>query len=167
MVVWCAISALYSRIRCGKGGVDSRIQTRTSLRATLWLVGRNIQDIRFSNSPVEAVNLTVKKYLRHHKPRSEPELKRVIQFVVQDYNSICPHVSLNGLMPMEAYTDSQKVLGFSRQKRNAKVLRLAQNQKTPVKHADERENLCKFSYLSFSCFLFSTCKIFISNTERL
>ncbi|MEX2597317.1 MAG: DDE-type integrase/transposase/recombinase [Salibacteraceae bacterium] len=87
------------------------------------------KDIVFSNSPVEAVNRTVKKYLRHHKPRSELELKRVIQFIVQDYNHIRPHISLNGLMPIEAYTDSQKVLDFSREKRNAKALRLAQNQK--------------------------------------
>lgn len=88
------------------------------------------KDIRFSNSPVEAINKIVKRYLRHFKPTTFEALKECLIMIEKDYNQKRPHGSLAGLTPMEAYKEPVKTLDFSSQKRTAKAIRIAQNQKT-------------------------------------
>lgn len=58
-----------------------------------------LRDIRFSNSPVEAVNRVMKRYLRHYRPGTEAALKKVLAKVVHDYNDLHPHGSIKGRTP--------------------------------------------------------------------
>jgi putative transposase len=60
-------------------------------------------DISFSNSMVESIHQTIKKY---YIPRSVPltyiQLNEMFAFAVDDYNNYRPHNALNGLIPAEA-----------------------------------------------------------------
>jgi transposase InsO family protein len=85
------------------------------------------KDISFSNSPVEAVNKIIKRYLRHYKPNDEDALLSVLELAVVDYTEKRPHGSLSGLIPIEAYTTPQKQLDFKAKKLKAKTLRIEQN----------------------------------------
>lgn len=89
-----------------------------------------LKDIAFSNSPIEAINKIMKRYLRHYQPQTIEELEKTIAFAVDDYNNTRPHGSLHGLTPMEAYTQSVKLPDFHEQMRQAKALRIAENRKT-------------------------------------
>jgi len=40
------------------------------------------KDVSFSNSPVEAINKIVKRYLRHFKPDNLQELEKIIPWIV-------------------------------------------------------------------------------------
>lgn len=61
------------------------------------------KDIRFSNSMVEAQNKLIKyNYLFKHPFRDLNELKRLLEWIIHDYNHIRPHHSLGGLTPFEA-----------------------------------------------------------------
>lgn len=96
------------------------------------------RDIRFSNSPVEAVNKIVKRYLRFYKPSTYDDVVKCLELIEKDYNYKRPHGSLTGLTPMEAYKEPEKSLDFTAEKRAAKGLRIVQNQKInclPAKQA--------------------------------
>lgn len=85
------------------------------------------KDIVFSNSPVEAVNKIMKRYLRHYKPQNLETLKAVLAAAVKDYNEQRPHGSLEGLTPMEAYAQPAKAIDFAEEKQRARALRIEQN----------------------------------------
>lgn len=86
------------------------------------------KDIAFSNSPIEAINKIVKRYLRHYKPGSFSALQKVLSAVVTDYSDRRPHGSLNGLVPMQVYVNPSRILDFSNEKKRAKTLRIKENQ---------------------------------------
>lgn len=53
---------------------------------------RSLKDIKFSNSPIEAVHRTLKgRYLKNKKFDSIKELKLFIKWAVDDYNILRPH----------------------------------------------------------------------------
>ena len=88
-----------------------------------------LKDICFSNSPVEAINKIIKRYLRHHTATTYEQLHTLLPQIIKDYNETRPHGSLNGLTPLEAYTGPDSSLNFREQFHQAKSLRIAQNRK--------------------------------------
>lgn len=85
------------------------------------------KDIKYSNSPVEAVIKIVKRYLRIEKPTTFDGIKKCLTSAVEDYNKKRPHCSLNGLTPYEAYTNPDLKLNFQPLKQKAKTARIEQN----------------------------------------
>lgn len=77
---------------------------------------RALKDIRFSNSPVEAVHRTIKgRYLRNRKFESIKALNNYLKWVVEDYNEARPHYKHGPRTPYEVYFDIP--LGFDIRKR--------------------------------------------------
>ena len=89
------------------------------------------KDIAFSNSPIEAINKIIKKYLRFYKPATLEQLHSCIERAVYDYSFIRPHGSLNGRIPMEVYTNQPLNIDTKPFLMQAKAERLEQN----LKHA--------------------------------
>jgi putative transposase len=87
------------------------------------------RDIRFSNSPIEAINKILKQYLRHYNPRTPDALERVIVHFVQDYGSVRPHGTLKGLIPMEAYRHPDVKPNFRKAAQEVRLIRLEENRK--------------------------------------
>lgn len=88
-----------------------------------------LKDVNFSNSPVEAINKILKRYLRHFKPKTFEQFTVVVNNAIQDYNYNRPHGSLNGLPPMEAYTSNAPNMDFERNINTAKAERTILNKK--------------------------------------
>ena len=88
-----------------------------------------LKDISFSNSPVEAINKIMKRYLRYFMPNTFEKLVDCLKLIVKDYNEVRPHGSLDGLTPMEAYTNATVKINFSIEKIYAKALRILENKK--------------------------------------
>jgi len=87
-----------------------------------------LKDIRFSNSPVEALNRIFKRYLRFYQPDTETALREVLtDKIIPDYNVERPHGSLRGLTPMEAYVSPERTLSFTPQRLSARALRIREN----------------------------------------
>ncbi|MFN2430645.1 MAG: integrase core domain-containing protein, partial [Cryomorphaceae bacterium] len=82
-----------------------------------------------SNSPVEAVNKIVKRYLRFYAPTNFEDVLKCLEWIKKDYNYKRPHGSLTGLTPMEAYRQPAKILDYTAEKSTAKAFRIIQNQK--------------------------------------
>jgi hypothetical protein len=89
-----------------------------------------LKDIAFSNSPVEAINKIMKRYIRYYQPHSFKELLNCIIRCIEDYNIFRPHYALNGLTPIEAYTQKLPNMDYSEQIRQAKAMRLELNRKS-------------------------------------
>jgi|SRR5690554_1068844 len=106
--------------------IDELLQEITQPEITKVIALKNIS---FSNSPVEAVNKIMKRYLRHYKPDTFEKLSSCLEEIVRDYNEIRPHGSLNGLTPMESYTNNLVNLDYKQEKINIKALRILENQK--------------------------------------
>ncbi len=78
---------------------------------------------------MEAVNKIVKRYLRFYKPSTFEDVMNCLKLIENDYNHKRPHGSLKGLTPIEAYRQPEKILDHTADKRAAKTLRIAENQK--------------------------------------
>ena len=77
---------------------------------------RALKDIRFSNSPVEAVHRTMKgRYLRNRKFESIKALENYLKWAVNDYNKVRPHYKHRPRTPEEVYFNT--ALGFDIRKR--------------------------------------------------
>ncbi len=77
---------------------------------------RALKDIRFSNSPVEAVHRTMKgRYLRNRKFESIKALENYLKWAVHDYNVVRPHYKHRPRTPEEVYFNTS--LGFDIRKR--------------------------------------------------
>lgn len=77
---------------------------------------RALKDIRFSNSPVEAVHRTIKgRYLRNRKFDTIESVILYLQWAVEDYNVLRPHYKHRPRTPNEVYFG--KKLGFDIKKR--------------------------------------------------
>jgi len=84
---------------------------------------RSLKDIKYSNSPIEAVHRTVKgRYLKNRKFFSIRELDRFLKFVVNDYNMLRPHYKHRPRTPHEVYFG--KPLGFNVKNRLKKAHKL-------------------------------------------
>ncbi|MBP7810576.1 MAG: transposase [Bacteroidia bacterium] len=89
---------------------------------------RALKDIRFSNSPVEAVHRTMKsRYLKGRKFENIKALTKYLEWAVEDYNTIRPHYKHRPRTPHEVYFDIP--LGFDIKKRvkNAIKTRIKNN----------------------------------------
>lgn len=86
-----------------------------------------LKDIAFSNSPVEAINRIMKRYIRAKEPQNMEHLKAIINDAVFDYSYVRPHNSLHGLTPMEVYTDSIPVIDRGKERSKAKKKRIKVN----------------------------------------
>jgi len=87
-----------------------------------------LKDISFSNSPIEAINKIVKRYLRILDPNTYEKLIACIEFIVQNYSYERPHGSIKGLTPFEAYTNPSSHLNFNNQFIEARKNRITLNQ---------------------------------------
>lgn len=92
---------------------------------------RALKDIRFSNSPVEAVHRTIKgRYLRNRKFESMAALNKYLLWAVEDYNKVRPHYKHRPRTPYEVYFNIP--LDFDVRKRVKKAIseRVAKNKCT-------------------------------------
>jgi len=95
------------------------------------------KDIRYSNSPVEAINKIVKRYLRHYDPRTFSALIKCLAMAVEDYTYKRPHGSLKGLTPFEAYTQPLRKPDFRARIKQARSLRVEQNRNAGCQECGE------------------------------
>jgi transposase len=87
-----------------------------------------LKDITFSNSPVEALNkITKKYYLGTDLIENTNHLRNRIKWMVGDYNSLRPHVSLKGLTPDESYINLKTNFNCSALKKHAALARVNNN----------------------------------------
>lgn len=87
------------------------------------------KDIRFSNSMVEAQNKLIKyHYLFKHTFQDINELKKLLSWIIQDYNYRRPHHSLGGLTPFEALKGKNPpVEAWKKQMQDARQARINEN----------------------------------------
>lgn len=85
-----------------------------------------LKDVLFSNSPIEAINKIMKRYIRHHKPQNFEELEKLLPKIINDYNCIRPHLALKGMTPMDVYTNKTPT-NFTDQLALARKLRVEKN----------------------------------------
>lgn len=65
---------------------------------------RALKDIRFSNSPVEAIHRIIKgRYLRNRKFESIKAIRNYLMWAVEDYNMLRPHYKHQPRTPYEVY----------------------------------------------------------------
>lgn len=82
---------------------------------------RALKDIRFSNSPVEAVHRTIKgRYLRNRKFESIKAVTNYLKWAVEDYNKVRPHYKHRPRTPYEVYFNIP--LNFDIRKRVKKAI---------------------------------------------
>jgi putative transposase len=89
---------------------------------------RSLKDIRFSNSPVEAIHRVMKsRYLKNRHFAGLQDLNRYLEWAVHDYNVVRPHYKLIPQTPQETYYG--KALGFDVKERiqNEEKKRLQKN----------------------------------------
>ncbi|CAN5527225.1 hypothetical protein BH10BAC1_BH10BAC1_19540 [soil metagenome] len=80
-----------------------------------------LKDVTFSNSPVEAINKTMKsRYLRGKHFETINELAIFLEWAVYDYNQIRPHYALAPKTPYEVYFNLK--LGFNLVNRRKKAV---------------------------------------------
>ena len=91
---------------------------------------RALKDIRFSNSPVEAVHRTMKsRYLKGRQFESLRALKNYLNWAVKDYNECRPHYKHRPRTPYEVYFNIP--LGFDERRRvKAAIKKRVKNNKT-------------------------------------
>ncbi len=83
---------------------------------------RALKDIRFSNSPVEAIHKIVKgRYLKKRRFESIEALDLYIKWVLEDYNKVRPHYKHAPRTPYEAYFNIP--LDFDIRKRVTEAIR--------------------------------------------
>lgn len=103
---------------------------------------RALKDIRFSNSPVEAVHRTIKgRYLRNRKFESVEAIFKYLEWAVYDYNMIRPHYKHRPRTPNEVYFNIQ--LGFNIRKRVEKAMKARVENNKCAKCTDCQSTLCK------------------------
>jgi transposase InsO family protein len=100
-----------TQLICDGGGENNAISVEEWLQITedpkiTKLIA--LKDIAFSNSPIEAVNKIMKRYIRKQEPQNVDQLQNGLIDHVFDYTSTRPHGSLDGYTPLEIY--SQKGL---------------------------------------------------------
>lgn len=105
---------------------------------------RALKDIKFSNSPVEAINRTVKGfYLKRRKFESVSALTKHLRWSVNDYNIDRPHYKHRPYTPNEIYRNIPLKFDPVRRKNEARAARLKVNKHTACLQCSEyRKNKC-------------------------
>jgi len=122
------------------GGVENNNQAIDDYISTEDVSVRKLiagKDIRFSNSIVEAQNKIIKyRYLFKHDFKDIHELRKLLDWIINDYQYERPHHSLKGLTPYEALTGIKMPMEqLHLQIQKSKQHRLIQN-------ASERCEIC-------------------------
>jgi len=107
-----------------KGKVTDAIENQ-EIRFRIWVAQ---QDIRYSNSMVEAINKIMKyRYLFRHELLDFKHVQRYLAIAVELYNNR-PHSALYGLAPRETFGGEMPNKDqFKQQIQEAKTLRIAEN----------------------------------------
>ncbi len=89
---------------------------------------RALKDIRFSNSPVEAVHRTIKgRYLRNRKFESVEAVSKYLDWAVMDYNTLRPHYKHRPRTPHEVYFGIPLKFDVRQRTKKAIMMRVAAN----------------------------------------
>ncbi len=89
---------------------------------------RALKDIRFSNSPVEAIHKTIKgRYLRNRKFETWEGFVKFIAAAVKDYNEKRPHFKHRPLTPKEVYLGHKITFNHEKRVKNAREARIRNN----------------------------------------
>jgi len=89
---------------------------------------RALKDIRFSNSPVEAIHKIIKgRYLRNRKFETWEGFVKFIAWAVKDYNEKRPHYKHKPLTPKEVYFGHKIVFDHQNRVKNAIKVRIQGN----------------------------------------
>ncbi len=87
---------------------------------------RALKDIKFSNSPVESINRTIKgRYLRNQKFETIETLYSYLDWTVMDYNVLRPHYKHRPRTPVEVYF--KMPLNFDERTRVKRAIRMRVN----------------------------------------
>ncbi len=99
---------------------------------------RALKDIRFSNSPVEAIHRTIKgRYLRYRKFESVEALKAYLDWAVMDYNTLRPHYKHRPRTPQEVYFNTPLKFDIKKRVKKAIQKRVAMNKCTSCTECSE------------------------------
>lgn len=85
------------------------------------------KDIKFSNNPAEALNKIMKRYIRAKQPQTYKQLEALLSDSVKDYCFVRPHNSLDGITPMELYTNNIPLLCYEEEVAMATQRRMGYN----------------------------------------
>jgi hypothetical protein len=89
---------------------------------------RALKDIRFSNSPVEAVHRTMKsRYLKGRKFENIKALVKYLEWAVKDYNEVRPHYKHRPRTPHEVYFNIPLNFDIKKRVKNAIRKRIKNN----------------------------------------
>jgi transposase InsO family protein len=86
-----------------------------------------LKDIAFSNSPIEAVNKIMKRYIRRQQPQNIEQVRNGLVDHVFNYTTTRPHGSLEGYTPLEAYAQKGSIMDFTVQTKFARAQRITLN----------------------------------------
>jgi hypothetical protein len=93
---------------------------------------RSLKDIRFSNSPVEAIHRVIKsRYLCNRQFASLQQLERHLEWAVYDYNVLRPHYSHLPKTPREVYFGKALNFDIKERIRSAGKKRVQKNKSLP------------------------------------
>lgn len=97
------------------------------------------KEIRFSNSIVEAQNKIIKyHYLFKHNFADIQELRKLLDWIIEDYQYRRPHHSLKGLTPYEAFSGiAVPREQWKKQIEEAKKVRLQENASIPCEMCEK------------------------------
>lgn len=89
---------------------------------------RALKQIRFSNSPVEAIHRTMKgRYLKNQKFESIRSLNKFIKWAVNDYNVLRPHYKHRPKTPNEVYFKIELTFDVKKRAKQAVQRRVKKN----------------------------------------
>jgi hypothetical protein len=98
---------------------------------------RALKDIRFSNSPVEAIHKIIKgRYLKNARFDSISALQKFLEHSVYDYNELRPHCKHNPQTPSEVYFGNQLNFDVHARIRKAAKARVIKNKNSGCKGCD-------------------------------
>jgi transposase InsO family protein len=87
-----------------------------------------LKDIKFSNSPIEAINKILKTYyLPPSGIANTAQLIQRLQWSFNDYNTLRPQHRLKGLTPDEVYSGNVPGIDFKTLRKEAAAMRIEQN----------------------------------------
>ncbi|MCU7552859.1 DDE-type integrase/transposase/recombinase [Chitinophagaceae bacterium LB-8] len=89
---------------------------------------RSLKDIKFSNSPVEAIHKIIKsRYLHNHQFHSIQQLEQFLEWAVYDYNVLRPHYKHSPKTPHEVYFGIPLKFDVKERMKSAGKIRIQKN----------------------------------------
>jgi len=109
------------------GGSENQIQQAIEMNQLSISKLRSLIDIKFSNSMVEAMFQTIKKYYLRPilRKTGKADPNKLLPSIINEINTIRPNGSLNGLIPIEAFHLEFEPPSYDRQQ--ARIARRMEN----------------------------------------